>query len=310
MDHDSFNFFQSFPFEREFLHSPCASECSGVPTFGEPRTHDIWNMMESFFSSSYDVGTPTGPCIRKFDLGDADLNLHAPTKKKAERNEQSESFSSLLPTTNKGKHRSWPPPLPTIDDDQQQSCPQALPIIDDNEHRSPKIEPRATPYGSEYKLETSPSFTSFVLAPQSGPLPQIGFPNTQKCSKTSRKKQPKKKRNFACNHCSAKKSRCSPGPRPCSRCCERGEYYMYTCCDRFSNVKKASVEAGRKQKKPESSGKRKRLADDLNVHRGQQCDRDPKCRRPNFHPGHCKVGKRQSIQEIRAKRRKREIASG
>eukprot|EP00954_Amorphochlora_amoebiformis_P001189 92345-Amorphochlora_amoeboformis.AAC.1 len=152
----------------------------------------------------------------------------------------------------------------------------------------------------ELKLDP-PHLLPSLLEPHAEPVPQL---YTLTSLKASEAKKQRGKRTTACNHCSARKSRCSAGPRPCLRCCQRGDHYMQTCTDRLSSrIPKPPKEL----RSTQQVKKGKRLSDASNIHQGEQCRRSPKCRRPNFHPGFCNVGKRQSMQVIRvmAKRRRR-----
>jgi len=94
----------------------------------------------------------------------------------------------------------------------------------------------------------------------------------------------------ACAACNASKVACRMPERgrPCQRC-ERKDMI---CVD---YQPKAVIQRKRKKKekcrpqtlKDKDGNTVKRLRDELNVHRGQQCPRNPWCVRPLKHPGHC-----------------------
>ncbi|GAB5361030.1 hypothetical protein AAMO2058_000679500 [Amorphochlora amoebiformis] len=112
----------------------------------------------------------------------------------------------------------------------------------------------------------SPALPPCPAELQSEPLPQISTSIARFGSKTTHKKH-RSNKIIACNHCHASKAR-------------------------FQKVGK-----------PKCS--RKKLSDMLNIHQGVPCGRDERCTRPHCHPGHCRVGERQSIDVIRKKSKQR-----
>ncbi|GAB5360220.1 hypothetical protein AAMO2058_000608800 [Amorphochlora amoebiformis] len=263
--------------------------------------------LESLLNSSF--GTTTNPKplkIPEFRLDEADFDSKesplAQIQKKAEEDR-------ITPTT---PMACWPAsPLP-IDDDEHQTQT----MFDTSRSESPQLEQdqvSAASSGPEEKLSSPPLTVQNILFSSPPPLalslkspPRIHRPTLRTVSITSRKEvksrkktETSRKKNMACNNCRVRKIRCSVGQRPCLPC-RKKEGYKHTCIDSPPTVPRAEKKVPRKPPQ-----KRKRLADALNVHQGQQCERDPMCSRPKSHPGHCKVGKRQTFREIQAKKRKR-----
>mmetsp|Transcript_23752 Transcript_23752/g.33227 ORF Transcript_23752/g.33227 Transcript_23752/m.33227 type:complete len:157 (+) Transcript_23752:813-1283(+) len=86
----------------------------------------------------------------------------------------------------------------------------------------------------------------------------------------------------ACTACHQRKVKCISGVRDGR--CERCEKYDLANC-----VPYVGKRFQKKFLKTESKPKRrKRLADSVNVHQGQSCQRTFGCLRPHRHPGHCR----------------------
>ena len=89
----------------------------------------------------------------------------------------------------------------------------------------------------------------------------------------------------ACFRCNKKKLKCN-GKFPCGQCIQAG---CVGACRPYIPPPRTSQSSSSNSKR---RAVKRRLADAINVHRGEQCRRNPQCQRPNKHPGHCRIKKK------------------
>jgi len=116
----------------------------------------------------------------------------------------------------------------------------------------------------------------------------------------------------ACGWCRRRKIRCVfEEDKKCKECKRHNIDCISATTDSTTLRKKVQVPLDKDGHRP-----RARLADHMNPNNDKQCTRDPRCTRPLFHPGHCRVKKldESGFEELarkrkRARERKRKAGS-